>query len=394
MPRLPSGLLSVTDLRPFQQIGCREASLSIHMAIKLPEISPFKARVEEIDGLMNAPDFYSDARRSAALSREHMKLRQLIEDYAALEKAKTDLADNQEMLDDAASDPELKELAELEIPELEERIEKLEEKILAAMIPPDETDSRNTIIEIRAGAGGDEASLFAADLYRMYSRLAERKGWRVEQMSASESGIDGYKEVIFSITGEEVYKKLKLESGVHRVQRVPETESQGRIHTSTATVAVLPEAEEVDVEINPQDLEITTCRASGAGGQHVNTTDSAINIVHKPTGITVYCADERSQIKNRAKAMKVLYSRILQVKQEEERAKYAENRKKQVGTGDRSERIRTYNFPQSRLTDHRIGLTLHSLPAVMEGEMDEILETLENEDMRLKIDALMSSTHS
>lgn len=392
MPRLPSGLLSVTDLRPFQQIGCREAPRSLVMAIKLPDITPFKARVEEIDGLMAAPDFYSDMRRSAALSREQMKLRQLIEDYAALEKAKTDLADNQEMLDDPDGDDELKELAEMEVPELEGQIVVLEEKILAAMIPPDETDSRNTIIEIRAGAGGDEASLFAADLYRMYSRLAERKGWRVEQMSASESGIDGYKEVIFSITGEEVYKRLKLESGVHRVQRVPETESQGRIHTSTATVAVLPEAEEVDVEINPQDLEITTCRASGAGGQHVNTTDSAINIVHKPTGITVYCADERSQIKNRAKAMKVLYSRILQVKQEEERAKYAENRKKQVGTGDRSERIRTYNFPQSRLTDHRIGLTLHSLPAVMEGEMDEILETLENEDMRLKIDALMSAT--
>ncbi len=362
------------------------------MAIKLPEISPFKARVEEIDGMMNAPDFYSDARRSAALSREHIKLRQLIEDYAALEKAKTDLADNQEMFEDAESDPELKELAEMEIPELEEQITALEEKILAAMIPPDETDSRNTILEIRAGAGGDEASLFAADLYRMYTRLSERKGWKIEQMSASESGIDGYKEVIFIIRGEEVYKKLKLESGVHRVQRVPETESQGRIHTSTVTVAVLPEAEEVDVEINPQDLEITTCRASGAGGQHVNTTDSAINIVHKPTGVTVYCADERSQIKNRAKAMKVLYSRILQIKQEEERSKYAENRKKQVGTGDRSERIRTYNFPQSRLTDHRIGLTLHSLPAVMDGDMEEILETLENEDMRLKIDALMSTT--
>lgn len=388
------GFVSVTDLRPFQQIGCREAPRILFMAIKLPEISPFKARVEEIDGLMSAPDFYSDARRSAALSREQIKLRQLIEDYDALDKAKQQLAENQEMLDDSSGDAELKELAEMEIPELEEKVEKLEEKILKAMIPPDETDSRNTIVEIRAGAGGDEASLFAADLYRMYTRLAERKGWRVEQMSASESGIDGFKEVIFSITGEEVYKKLKLESGVHRVQRVPETESQGRIHTSTATVAVLPEAEEVDVEINPQDLEVTTCRASGAGGQHVNTTDSAINIVHKPTGITVYCADERSQIKNRAKAMKVLYSRILQVKQEEERSKYAENRKKQVGTGDRSERIRTYNFPQSRLTDHRIGLTLHSLPAVMDGDMEEILETLENEDMRLKIDALMSSTQS
>ncbi|MDQ8205172.1 peptide chain release factor 1 [Pelagicoccus sp. SDUM812003] len=364
------------------------------MAIKLPEISPFKARVEEIDRMMNAPDFYSDARRSATLAREHMKLRQLLDNYAALEKAKKQLAENEEMLEDPNGDDELRELAELEIPELGDKIEALEKKILAAMIPPDETDSRNTIMEIRAGAGGDEASLFAADLYRMYSRLAERRGWRVEQMSASESGIDGFKEVVFSISGEDVYKALKLESGVHRVQRVPETESQGRIHTSTVTVAVLPEAEEVDVQINPNDLEITATRASGAGGQHVNTTDSAINIVHKPTGITVYCADERSQIKNRAKAMKVLYARILQVKQDEERAKYAENRKKQVGTGDRSERIRTYNFPQSRLTDHRIGLTIHSLTAVMEGELDEVLEALQAEDQRLKIEALMTSTKS
>lgn len=364
------------------------------MAIKLPDISPFKARVDEIDEMMNAPDFYSDARRSAALSREQMKLRQLLADYEALDKAKQQLSENREMMDDPAGDAELQELAEMEIPDLEEKIEALEEKILAAMIPPEETDSRNTILEIRAGAGGDEASLFAADLYRMYSRLAERQGWRVEQMSASESGIDGFKEVIFSISGEEVYKKLKLESGVHRVQRVPETESQGRIHTSTVTVAVLPEAEEVDVQINPQDLEITATRASGAGGQHVNTTDSAINIVHKPTGITVYCADERSQIKNRAKAMKVLYSRILQAKQEEERAKYAENRKQQVGTGDRSERIRTYNFPQSRLTDHRIGLTIHSLTAVMDGDLDEVLEALQAEDQRLKIEALMARSRS
>lgn len=361
------------------------------MAIKLPDISPFKARVEEIDALMNEPDFFSDPRRSASVSREHMKLRQLLNDYDKLSKAKSQLAENKEMMADGSADEELRELAEMEIPELEEQIEKLEEKILGAMIPPEETDSRNTIMEIRAGAGGDEASLFAADLYRMYTRLAERNGWRVEQMSASESGIDGYKEVVFSISGEEVYKILKFESGVHRVQRVPETESQGRIHTSTVTVAVLPEAEEVDVQINPNDLEITATRASGAGGQHVNTTDSAINIVHKPTGITVYCADERSQIKNRAKAMKVLYARLLQAKQEEERAKYAENRKKQVGTGDRSERIRTYNFPQSRLTDHRIGLTIHSLTAVMEGELEEVLEALQNEDQKLKIEALMAS---
>ncbi len=360
------------------------------MAITLPDISPFKTRVEEIDAMMNEPDFYNDARRSAALSREQMKLRELLAANDELLKTKSQLTENREILEDLEGDAELKELAEMEIPELEEKVEKLETEILAAMIPPEETDSRNTIMEIRAGAGGDEASLFAADLFRMYTRLGERRGWRVEQMSASASGMDGFKEVIFSVTGEEVYKQLKFESGVHRVQRVPETESQGRIHTSTVTVAVLPEAEEVDVEINPQDLEITAARASGAGGQHVNTTDSAINIVHKPTGITVYCADERSQIKNRAKAMKVLYARLLKQKEDEERAKYAENRKKQVGTGDRSERIRTYNFPQSRLTDHRIGLTVHSLPQVMDGELDEVLESLHAADQNLKIEALMA----
>jgi len=359
------------------------------MAIKLPEIAPFRARVDEIDAMMNQPDFFSDARRSAALSREQMKLRQLLSDFEELGRARAQLVENQELLAEPDGDAELLELAQMEMPELEEQVDGLESKILAAMIPPEETDSRNTIMEIRAGAGGDEASLFAADLCRMYTRLAERRGWRVEQMSASESGIDGFKEVVLSITGEEVYRALKFESGVHRVQRVPETESQGRIHTSTVTVAVLPEAEEVDVQINANDLEITATRASGAGGQHVNTTDSAINIVHKPTGITVYCADERSQIKNRAKAMKVLYARLLQARQEEERAKYAENRKKQVGTGDRSERIRTYNFPQSRLTDHRIGLTIHSLPAVMDGELDEVLETLLSEDQKFKIEALM-----
>lgn len=359
------------------------------MATKLPDITPFKRRIEEIDSMMNQPDFFNDPRRSAAISREHTKLRQLIGEHDALVKARKDLAENVAMLSDSSADAELKELAELEIPELEEKIETLEAKILRAMIPPDETDSRNTIVEIRAGAGGDEASLFAAEVYRMYVRFAERYGWKIEQMSSSESGPDGLKEVIFSIIGEDVYRLMKFESGVHRVQRVPQTESQGRIHTSTVTVAVLPEAEEVDVQINPNDLDITTARASGAGGQHVNTTDSAIQIVHKPTGIMVYCADERSQIKNRAKAMKVLYARLLQAKQDEENAKYAENRRKQVGTGDRSERIRTYNFPQSRLTDHRIGLTIHSLPAVMEGDLQEVLDALQLADQNLKIESLM-----
>ncbi len=361
------------------------------MAIELPDISPFKKRVEEIEGLMNQSDFFNDARRSAAISRELMKLRQLLEDFAALQSSREAAEEHRELLADPAGDEELKELAEEELPELETAIEQLEEKILVSMIPPEDSDSRNTIVEIRAGAGGDEASLFAGDLYRMYSRLAERRGWSIEQMNSSESGISGFKEVAFLIRGDEAYKQMKFESGVHRVQRVPETESQGRIHTSTVTVAVLPEAEEVDIEVDPQDLEITVTRASGPGGQGVNTTDSAVQILHKPTAIIVLCSDERSQIKNKAKAMTVLRSRLLQAKEEEERAKYAENRKKQVGTGDRSERIRTYNFPQSRLTDHRIGLTIHSLPQVMEGELDEVIDALQAEDLRLKIDALTAA---
>ncbi len=361
------------------------------MAIELPDITPFQKRVEEIDEMMNQPDFFNDARRSATISREQTKLRQLLEDHKALETAKNARSEHNELLADPDGDKELKELATEELPELEQEIERLEEKILVSMIPPEDSDSRNTIVEIRAGAGGDEASLFAGDLYRMYSRLVERRGWSLEQMNSSESGINGYKEIAFLIRGEEAYKQLKFESGVHRVQRVPETESQGRIHTSTVTVAVLPEAEEVDIQIDPQDLEITVTRASGPGGQGVNTTDSAVQILHQPTGIIVLCSDERSQIKNKAKAMTVLRSRLLQAKEEEERAKYAENRKKQVGTGDRSERIRTYNFPQSRLTDHRIGLTIHSLPQVMEGELDEVMEALQAEDQKLKIESLISA---
>jgi peptide chain release factor 1 len=293
---------------------------------------------------------------------------------------------------DPAGDPDLKELAIAELPDLESKRVRLKEAVLLAMIPPEPTDSRNTVMEIRAGTGGDEASLFGAELYRMYSRYADTRGWKIQPMSSSTSERGGYKEVIFLITGTDVYKQLKFESGVHRVQRVPVTEANGRIHTSTVTVAVLPEAEEVDVEIDPQELEITVTRASGPGGQGVNTTDSAVQILHKPTGLIVTCADERSQIKNKAKAMTVLRSRLLQRREDEERAKYAAARKSQIGSGDRSERIRTYNFPQNRLTDHRIGLTLYNLPQVMEGAIDDVIVALQKADYAEKLAALTGSS--
>jgi peptide chain release factor 1 len=292
------------------------------------------------------------------------------------------------MAADGSVETELREMAEEEIEPLAKKRDRLANDVLRFMIPPDATDSRNSVMEIRGGAGGDEANIFAGDLFRMYSRYAETRGWRVEIMSSSPADVGGFKEIIFNMTGEEAYKFLKFESGVHRVQRVPATETQGRIHTSTATVAVLPEAEEVDVQINPQDLDISTMRASGAGGQHVNTTDSAVMMVHKPTGVTVYCADERSQIKNRAKALTVMRSRLLQAKVDEEHAKYAAERKGQIGTGDRSERIRTYNYPQGRLTDHRIGLSL-SLPTVVEGDLDDLIDALQNYDYEARIQNLL-----
>jgi peptide chain release factor 1 len=355
----------------------------------IPDIAPFRARKASLEAEMSHPDFFSDPRKAAVVSKEAQKLGELIALHEALQRLERELGDSRALVQDKSTEAELRELAELEIPELEAQIESQRQKTLLAMIPPDPIDSRNTIIEIRAGAGGDEASLFAGDLCRMYQRYAERSGWRLEPLSSSPSEVGGFKEVCFLVTGEEVYRRLKYESGVHRVQRIPTTESGGRIHTSTVTVAMMPEAEEVDVDINPNDLEIDTMRASGAGGQHVNTTDSAVRIVHKPTGEMVYCADERSQLKNREKAMKVLYSRLLEKKQQQEQQKYAEARRSQVGTGDRSERIRTYNFPQSRLTDHRIGLTLQSLGQVMDGDLAEVSRNLEAADLQGKLDALL-----
>ncbi|MBN1404262.1 MAG: peptide chain release factor 1 [Opitutales bacterium] len=354
---------------------------------KLPDTAPFNIRHKELDAQMAEPDFYGDRRRAAAVMREHQKLTQLIEMAEKFKSIEKQIADNRELAE-MEDDAELREMALEEIPALEEQLGKIYADILTAMIPPEPSDSRNTIIEIRAGTGGDEASLFAADLFRMYQRYSEDRGWKVEMMGGSESEAGGWKEVSFLVIGEDVYKQLKFESGVHRVQRVPTTETQGRIHTSAATVAVLPEAEEVDVEIRPDEIEISIARASGPGGQGVNTTDSAVQILHKPTGMIVKCADERSQIKNKAKALKVLRSRLLERREEEEKAKYAAHRKAQIGSGDRSERIRTYNFPQGRLTDHRIGLTLYNLPEVMEGRIDEVITALQEADRDMKVQAL------
>ena len=359
----------------------------------LPDIAPFQRRLDELDAQMAEPSFYSQPRKAAEISREQQKIQQLVADYHAFEKAGQEIAEAQALLKDPNGDPDLKELAGGELPDLQRRRNELNKAILLAMIPPEPSDSRNTVMEIRAGTGGEEASLFAAELFRLYSKYAEGRGWKIQPMSSSPSERGGFKEVIFLISGQDVYKQLKFESGVHRVQRVPVTEANGRIHTSTVTVAVLPEAEEVDVQIDPQELEITVSRASGPGGQGVNTTDSAVQILHKPTGLIVQCADERSQLKNKAKALTVLRSRLLKLKEDEERAKYAEHRRNQIGSGDRSERIRTYNFPQNRLTDHRIGLTLYNLPQVMEGDIDQIVEALKRVDFEQKFAALTGQVY-
>ncbi len=360
---------------------------------ELPDIGPFQRRLDELDAQMAEASFYANPRKAAEVSREQQKLQQLVSDHGEHAKLEREIEEALALGRDPGADPDLRELAAAELPELQARRTALREAVLLAMIPPEPTDSRNTVMEIRAGTGGDEASLFAAELFRMYSKYADNRGWKIQPMSSSMSERGGFKEVIFLITGTDVYKQLKFESGVHRVQRVPVTEANGRIHTSTVTVAVLPEAEEVDVQIDPQELEITVTRASGPGGQGVNTTDSAVQIVHKPTGLIVTCADERSQIKNKARAMTVLRSRLLQRREEEERAKYAAARKSQIGSGDRSERIRTYNFPQNRLTDHRIGLTLYSLPQVMEGAIEDVIAALQKADYEEKLAALTGQTY-
>jgi peptide chain release factor 1 len=344
-------------------------------------------RIAELEAAMSAPGVAANPQKMKALMGDYLhqkKIAAVVERFLALQDA---VAESRTILDDSDADAELREMAEMELAESEERLPAAEKEVMVALLPPDPSDSKNVIMEIRAGTGGDEASIFAGDLYRMYSRYAENKGLKISLMDLSLSEVGGYKEVVFSVEGDDVYKKLKYESGTHRVQRVPETETQGRIHTSAATVAVLAEAEEVDVEIKTEDLKIDTYRASGAGGQHVNTTDSAIRITHLPTGTVVQCQDERSQHKNKAQAMRVLRARLYDLQQQQIESKQAAARRSQVGTGDRSEKIRTYNYPQNRLTDHRINLTLYKLDRVMEGALDEIFDALYEHDVELKIKA-------
>jgi peptide chain release factor 1 len=334
---------------------------------------------KKLNSKLSDPEVINDSDKYQKLLKKHAKLKKIVEKYKEYKEAKAGIEEAEEMIE-LEDDPEMQALFEEEIAELQPKKEKLEERLPIMLLPDDPNDEKNVIVEIRAGAGGDEASLFAADLYRMYTRYAEGRGWKVEIMSANESGSGGFKEMIFTIEGTDIFKYLKYESGVHRVQRVPSTESSGRIHTSTATVALLPEAEEVDVEINSNDLTIDTFRSSGPGGQSVNTTDSAIRITHEPTGLTVSCQDEKSQHKNKSKAMRILRARLQEKKEQEKQQERAEARKSQVGTGDRSEKIRTYNFPQGRVSDHRINLTIHQLDKILDGELDPVIEALIEED--------------
>ncbi len=350
-----------------------------------PLIDKKRARLTEIEGEMAKDDFYSDPQRAAEVSQEYNRIKKLLTNWDDYSSATGQLEDNREIVR-AAEDEELVALAEEEIPELEKTIERLTLEIQYALLPRDKTEDRDAILEIRAGTGGDEASLFAGDLLRMYQRFSELQGWKVESLEASPSEVGGFKEVTVKVSGEEVFRRLKYESGVHRVQRVPETETQGRIHTSTATVAVMPEAEEVDVELKPDDLNIQTTRSGGPGGQHVNTTDSCVQVTHLPTGIMVKCQDGRSQGKNKEKALAILRSKLLEAKQQEEAAKYSEHRRNLIGSGGREEKIRTYNFPQNRVTDHRIGLTLYNLEGVLAGAVDELVEGLQASEMAARLE--------
>jgi peptide chain release factor 1 len=342
-------------------------------------------KYENIEAQLGDPGVAQDLDRLRELGKEHARLREIVSVARQYQRAAQDLAEARELAE--GDDAELRQLARAELDGLRSKENELESQLELMLVPPDPLNEKNTIVEIRAGTGGDEAALFAADLARMYQRYAERKGWSMEVLSSNETGIGGFREIILSVNGTGAYGRLRFESGVHRVQRVPETESSGRIHTSTVTVAVLPEMQAVEVQINPSDLQIEATRAGGPGGQHVNTTDSAIRIVHLPTGIEVRCQDERSQLKNKDKALKILRSRLYDLQRREAEAERAAARRSQIGTAERSDKIRTYNFPQSRVTDHRIGLTVHNLTEVLEGDLEEIVQGLVTDHQRAQLAA-------
>ncbi|SDW40543.1 bacterial peptide chain release factor 1 (bRF-1) [Marininema mesophilum] len=352
----------------------------------LEHLESIQGRYNELNRLLSDPDTLSDSKKLRKYSKEQSELEPKYQAYCEYKEVSAQFADAKEMLEQE-TDPEMLEMVKAELDTLEKRKNELEENIRILLLPKDPNDDKNVIVEIRGAAGGEEAALFAANLYRMYTRYGERQGWKAEVMEANTTGMGGFKEIVFSVQGHGAYSRLKYESGAHRVQRIPATESGGRIHTSTATVAMLPEAEEVDIDIQEKELRIDTFCSSGPGGQSVNTTKSAVRITHIPTGVVVSCQDEKSQIKNKDKAMRVLRARLLDMRQQEEAARVADARKTQVGTGDRSERIRTYNFPQSRVTDHRIGLTLHKLDVVLDGELDEIIDALVLEEQSVLLES-------
>lgn len=351
----------------------------------LDKLKEVENRYQEISHKLMDASVIADNEQYRSLMKEYKTLTPIVEKYQEYRKASEAHEEARELLAEGGLDKELHEMAQEQLLTSKEQVDRCAQELKILLLPRDPNDEKNVIVEIRGGAGGEEAALFAGSLYRMYSMYAERRGWKPEVLSANETELGGYKEISFSIDGEGAYSRLKFESGVHRVQRVPETESAGRVHTSTVTVAILPEAEEVEVDINPGDLQIDTFRSSGAGGQHINKTESAIRITHIPTGMVVECQDERSQYKNKDKAMKILRSRLYEMKQREQDEKIASQRKSQVGTGDRSERIRTYNFPQGRLTDHRIGLTIYRLDSVMNGDLDEVIDALITYDQAEKL---------